>query len=233
MSNTNNEVVSRVINGANALTKDVHISRRYVLNTARTKAGFLIAQKFDEGDLFLDDSIYTHIDCFEMVPDNIVKCDIVEFRRCQKLMKSKKKLPKLLSGSFGTAIVSVTSLDGNTKFDRTSPSKFYTESKLPNASLFSSNKYYDKNGYLYLLNSSVEAVNVVVLTFEEDVANEVSGCTECDECKSLWDYDFKCPEKLMEAVIKDTLMEVLGTNVRIPADSNPNNDPNQKTQTEQ
>ena len=41
---TNSEIVSRIVNTLNTLTKDARRSRRYLLNVARSKASFLIAQ---------------------------------------------------------------------------------------------------------------------------------------------------------------------------------------------
>ena len=42
---TNSEIVSRIANTLNTLTKDARRSRRYLLNVARSKASFLIAKK--------------------------------------------------------------------------------------------------------------------------------------------------------------------------------------------
>lgn len=229
---SNNDIVSRVVNSVRALTKDDHISRRYVLKVARSKASFLIAQKYDEGSLFLDSSLYTPVPCFEMEQEDIVRCDIVEFRRCTNLMKSKKRLPNPVYGKYGAAIGSVTNLEDSKIFEPTTPTRFINNSKIPNFNLYSKNKYYEKDGYLYLVNSTVEAVNLSLITLHQDEVGEVSGCMDKDPCKSIWDYEFKCPDKLLEAVIRDTVTEVVQTWRQITPDENPNDDANQRTQTE-
>ena len=58
---TNSEIVSRIANTLNTLTKDVRRSKRYLLNVARSKASFLIAQKLGEKSLIKEDNIYTQL----------------------------------------------------------------------------------------------------------------------------------------------------------------------------
>ena len=96
---TNAEFVSRVLNGLNSLDKDSRISRRYILHVGRQKSAFYISQKMNDRSLFREDNLYTTLNCFELEKIEVTKCDIIEFRRCKSIMKSKKKLPELIWGS--------------------------------------------------------------------------------------------------------------------------------------
>lgn len=49
---TNRELVSRVVNNLRTLNKDQHISRRFILRTAKNKAKFYIAQKLHDRSLY-------------------------------------------------------------------------------------------------------------------------------------------------------------------------------------
>ncbi len=61
---TNGEFVSRVVNGLKALTKDSHISARYIAHIGKIKAKFLMGQKLDEMTLFKEDGLITTVPCF-------------------------------------------------------------------------------------------------------------------------------------------------------------------------
>ena len=98
---TNNEFVSRVVNNLKGLSKDAHISKRFILSTGRTKSKFLMSQKLDELTMFREEDCITTIPCFELERIDYKSCDIFEFRLCDKLMRSKHKLPEGFFGKNG------------------------------------------------------------------------------------------------------------------------------------
>lgn len=224
---TNGDFVARVTNGLKLLNKDEHISRRYILNIGTSKARTYSSQKLGDRTLYREDNLYTVIDCFEMKPDNIVECDIIEFKKCSILMKSKKPLPELLYSKYGPAVLYVTTLDGEIAFDYADPATIRNASKRQFGSV---TKYYTIVGNcLYIPNYEVEAVKVSVLTLDAHTALSDCGCKE-QKCLSVWDAPFICPDKLYENVAQETINEVFSTFRRVVADENPNMDSTQKTQ---
>jgi hypothetical protein len=109
---TNNEFVSRIVNNLKALSKDAHISRRFILGIGRMKSAFLISQKIDEMTMFKEEGLITTVDCFRLESVDVKSCEIFEFRLCQNLMKSVCKIPDGFFGKNGSSIVSVLSIDG-------------------------------------------------------------------------------------------------------------------------
>ena len=212
---TNSEIVSRIANTLNTLTKDARRSKRYLLNVARSKASFLIAQKLGEKSLIKEDNIYTTINCFEMEKIDVVKCDIIEFRRCKSIMKSKHKLPRLIDSKYGASLKEVTALDDETEFKFTTPAQYRRDKNRGESDY---KYYYIKDGYLYLLDVTVPRVNLYVLTLDEE---SVESCDKCNDCKSLWDYELNIPDKLLEAVTQETL-KTISIRKQIPRDENAN-----------
>lgn len=215
----NSEIVSRVLNTLKALTKDNRLSRRHVLYTLQQKSKFLISQKLNDKSLFKEDNLYKVVDCFELKELDVYNCDIVEFRSCNKLMKSKKKLPELIYSRYGASLKEVTSIDGEYLFKPTTLSQYRVDKKRAgfNDKL---SFFYIKDGYLYLPNSEVQVVSLYILTAD---AYEAEQCSECSDkkCDSVWDFEFNCPDKLLEVVIQETIKE-LSMNRQIQADQNPN-----------
>lgn len=226
---TNNELVSRITNGYKLLNKDDRISRRYILHVAQETATFLIAQKLRDKSLFREDNLYTTIDCFEMESKDRFECDVIEFRSCDKLMKSKNKLPKLVYSRYGGSIKEVTSIDYNSTLFRPNTISQYRRDKQREIQC-DEPSFYIRDGFLYLPDSEVEVVSLYLLTVDTFQANKSSSCNKNNECKSAWDFEFKIPDKLTTPLF-DMVRQEVGLQKQIVEDTNPNLDENIKSKT--
>lgn len=229
---TNGEFVSRVVNGLRALNKDDHISRRYILRIGQNKSKFYISQKLLDKSLFKEDNLFRYLNCFRLTEEDRINCKIFEFARCESLMKSSKKIPGLVYSRYGASIMSITSIDGLTRFVPTTLSNYSLFKDRQNSDKFKglTQFFYIKDGYLYLPDSEIEMVNIVYIPFEETEVDKASECGEGSACKSAWDMEFVVPDKLSEQVITETINEVF-TSRRNPVDENPNLDTNIKSST--
>lgn len=219
MGTTQGELVSRVINTLKALSKDMRLSRRYVLKTLQNKAKFYIAQKLNDKSLFRESNLFTVLDCFEMKPIEVYKCDILEFRSCKKLMRSKKKLPDLIYSKYGASILEVTSIDGEYLFRPITLSQ-YRINKNRAGNDINQQFFYIKDGYLYLPDSDVRLVSVYLLTLDLFEKEQCSECSD-EKCKSAWDFELPIPDKLLEVIVSETIRE-LALSRQLQEDQNPN-----------
>lgn len=229
---TNAKFVSRVVNGLRALTKDDHVSKRYILGIGQNKSKFYIAQKLLDKSLFKEENLFRYLNCFKFREESTIKCGIYEFARCESLMKSVKKVPAIVFSRYGASILSITSIDGMTKFTPTTLSNYGLFRDRKDADKFRDRTrfYYIKDGYIYLPDSEIEMVNIVYIPFDESKVNAASECSDEDNCKSIWDMEFIVPDKLSEQVITETINEV-SQSKGIPIDENPNLDSNIKSST--
>lgn len=226
----NLEFVSRIVNDINALSKDVHVSRRWILSIGRQKALSYISQKWADGTLFGEESLYTRIGCLEMERVNTVDCCFAEFRVCRILMRSKERIPDLVYSRIGPAIIRVSNVMDDIVFNPITLRKYSNDRKRRFGSIRRYN-YYVSDGYIYIPDVEVHVINVDVITLDRKAALALSSCEpdKEDVCVSEWDYDFVCPAKLLEYVVAETLREVL-TRLQIPVDENPDMDVNKRTQ---
>lgn len=228
---TQGEFVSRVINDLKGLTKDGRVNRRHVLKIGQDKARFLMNQKLDELSLFREEGIVTTLNCFEFEKDSVVKCGIAEFKTCNSLMKSIEKLPEGLSGKNGASIILVSTIDGSEIFKRTNRRR-YAELKSLKYRKNLNNYYLVEDGRMLLPDSTYEALDVQMITTDKKHAETVSSCCENkNPCKSLWEYEFVCPDRFYDLVVTDTLSELANIYRTSVEDSNPNLDINQKGKT--
>ena len=227
---TYREIVSRIENSLNSLTKDTFIPRRYILSVFKSKAEFFMAQKLFDKTLFRETSLFKWVNCVQMVEEDVIKCGKLEFKRCKSLMKSKKKLPKVLWSKYGSSVILVTTIDGEKEYKLISQVDYMNLLKRPNSEKFIG-KYaliYPDN-YLYIPDSEVKMVNILMYTLDEK-SDDSSDCKDCDDCESYWDKEVSISDKIREIVIQETLKEV-SMRLQVPKDENSNMDSNQKSAT--
>lgn len=223
----NRELVSRVIGVLNSNNKDSRIPKRLILNIATEKAIYLMAQKFRDRSLYRESNIYREVECVEMIKIDKAACDIVEFRTCNTVMRSKKKLPKLIFSRYGSSLKEVTNVDKGFEFQPTTISKFRRDKKREE---FGKDRFfYVENGYLYLPESEVKRVHLKLYTPNEYDILKLSECSQ-EKCPNPWDLDFICSDKLLEVVVEETI-KALSVRLQIPTDENPNMDSNLKSKT--
>lgn len=224
---TNGQIVSEVINDLRLLNIDEHISRRYILSKLRNKAKTLISQKLLDRTLQREYNLYKEIRCFELEKVDTVKCDIVEFRTCNTVMKSKKALPESVYSRLGIAIKEVTNIDGSLDITFIDPKQYRRNKNRQVKDTTTAHYYVDGDNYLYVVNSEVEVVNLWILTLKPEDIEDVEGCDHKKSCTSVWNEEFIIPDKLFISTVKSSLEELFAVR-QIPIDENPNNNSNIK-----
>lgn len=226
MIKTNGDFVSEVRNHVKGLTKDDHISARYILSVAHTYIQYLINNR-PLSKVFRDLSSFTYVPCVPMERIKSVKCEVAEFRTCEKIMRSKERIPEIFNSKAGYIIESVTNIDSSVDYDPIrSIADFKKNSKREFGNEFK--YFYISDGYVYIVNSTSEIININALFLDEEAALKLSDCEECDDCKSKLDNKFICPSEFLSTV-RDQTLNIILTSKQIPEDENPNLDSNQKT----
>lgn len=219
---TNFEAVSKVINSLRFLNKDQRISKRYVLRLLRDASKNLLSQKLMDRTISEESNLYTRIECFEFEKVNSFSCPVIEFRKCNVLMKSKKPLPELIFSRLGSSIREVTSVDDLTEIYLTTPEQYRRDRKRKYYSSENTYMYIDSDNFAYIVDKPIYAVNITILTMKTDEVAEASACSNEDSCASGWSYDFIVSDKLQDTVFKEVLQILASTYKAVRVDENPN-----------
>lgn len=234
MTFTYNEIVSRIQNTLNSASKDMYIPKRFILSVFKSKAEFFLIQKLDSKELFRENNLYKWIECVDMEEINSKKCGKVELQRCNTLMKTCKKLPKLIWGKYGSSIGMVTNMDDSKEYDLITQSYYNSIRKNKNFDKFKGNFaiLYPDN-HLYIPDSQVKKINIMLYSLDE-TSEDLQNCENEFEsdCRSYWEKEFDLMEKISEIVISETIKEI-SMRLQIPKDSNDNLDPNIKSKEQQ
>lgn len=219
--NTNADVISYITNALKINNKDERQSKRYIHSVLKNVAKFLISQKLLDRTLHRETNLFSKIECFDFKREDAIRCNLIDFRRCNVLMKSVHKLPQPVSSRLGDAIYEVTSLDDQEKLTLVTLQQYRRNKKRQTFSDKETYVYLDSDGYLWIPDKEIKSVNVTLLTLDTE---DIDNCSSCKEksCISMLEREFKCPDKLLDVVLKETLQRV-GITRNITPDENPNN----------
>lgn len=221
------EFISDVKNSVKALTKDDRLSNKYIHSLAKDYTSYLLSQR-SLRDVFRDSTIFTEVTCVGMERIRADKCDIAEFRKCDKLMKSTCEMPSIFNSSIGPIVIAVYNITGDIEYQALRTPADYKKQqkrKFQNAT----NYYYLANNHLYVVGSTPERVSIIALFEDEFEAQTFSECSNVTECESALDYKIIIPNKYVSTV-KDQVVQHIGTTNRaIMEDERPDLDSNQKT----
>src|SRR5690554_6903325 len=183
----NKELVSRVKNQLNMISKDMDANSRFILGVAKNISESYISMRLRSRQLYRQDNLYSPMRCIEMVPIEVFECGIVEFRSCKKLMRSKDRLPKMVYSRYGASLGEITSIDKMFEFKPSTLKQYRRDSNRKGSSDYE--YYYINDGYLYIPDSGVKVVEGEVITLD---LYDLENSTLCSEppCKSAWDYEF-------------------------------------------
>lgn len=216
----NREAVSKIINELRLNNKDNHRSRRFILKLLQDNSTALISQKLMDRTISKELNLFSTIECFEFEQIEVKRCPLIEFKMCQVLMKSKKPLPKLIFSRLGASIKNITSLDGNFRFTIVDKAQYQRNKKRKYKVKDEVYIYLGNDMHLYIPDEEIYSVDLEILTVKSEELDECSSCNK-QKCKSKWDAEFICPDKLITTVFQMTLQE-LGINRQIVEDQNPN-----------
>lgn len=216
------EFVSQITGLLKANNKDNRLPKRLILKVGEDVVTFLIAQKLMDRTISSETNLYTTIPCFEFEQIESKRCPSLEFRMCKTLMRSIKPLPKLVFSRLGASIKEVVALDGDFVFTFVDEAQYRRNKKRQcqlNNNIF---VYLGTDNHLYIPDREILSVDITVLTIDNINAQKASDCTEENSCKSFWDYEFVCSDKLLESV-KDVTLQRLLMGKQIKEDQNPDN----------
>ena len=206
------------------ISGDNSITDRVVLRELKSNASVFIKQQLDKRRLWATNSIFTTVNCLEMIEVPTSEC--CEYVSDTTWSRSKHRLPKIGDAAFGLIIQGVYSADGSVKIDETTLASYINYKKLypKKKKLF----YLILDGYLYVTSPLVAVVKIVAY-FEDDLPRFILY-PECpcsvpppDPCMNPLDYDFKCPGFLESPVVTQTIKMLMETYFRTQVDHTSDN----------
>jgi|GEM_PF-1782997 hypothetical protein len=220
-SPTVRQVISDVKNDLNAVTLDGYIPAKYIHNKLIDTAKLFIKREADDRRIQQYPSIWVTIDNFEMESSNLIGCADISVPHCERVMKSKLKLPAIYTTRYGY-LLNASSLDYGRDYTQITPRAFAkTKSRRyqnPNI-----NYFWIYNGYLVIPDSLVQSITLRAVFCDKAQGLKLDSC-ETPSCIRLLDQEFTAPGHLLDDIKSATVQKIAGVRERIQPDEYPNLD---------
>lgn len=204
----------------NANHLDTSISDEVIYNEAISIASLLLKREADSRKVFKNTSFYNTLpSCIEMIEVPVSECSVRI--PCNKIRRSKKKLPKLFTGNHGT-FINIYNILRTGRYIETTINQYINRSnlryKVPNIYYF-----WIENDYLYIPDSDIEAVYVSGLFIDLESFIEYDN----KNCIKILDLSLPFPDYIV-SLVSEQVLNKLSSNLKIVPDEKPNLNSNEK-----
>ena len=212
---TNREAISRLRNLIKAVNEDAFITDRYIYSLLIKHSKAILHRKDVEDKLRLNESLFETIPYVELIEIDKIEADCAGIKTGCKIMRTKKKLPKLMTATEGPIIRVVSSIDGSDIFQQCIAAVYVSMTLSTTFKYNKTHYFWYKNGYLYFPNILWDAVSVEGM-FEESISGYCS--TDENDCALAQDSPLKLPDYLFSEV-ESLVFQDLGMLFKIPEDA--------------
>lgn len=235
------QFISNISNLIKAVSEDDWVSPKFLFSLSKQAVSDFL-KKENSGSRLTYKLIggWSEIGNVPMIEVPITDCNI-GVNQCDRLMRSKFKLPEMYESKFGGIIKQVMSLNLGTEYVNIfSPKQWLAASKRE----YGNTRYFFFiDGYLYIPvkklslgspdNIRIEAYFKDKWEVAQFIYQVNNSCEECklptDPCKSPLDYEIVIPTFLEDDVNQYILQKLSGTYLKIVEDEYPNLSSNDKT----
>lgn len=187
---------------------DTHLSDRHIYNKLLSVRALLLQTKYRNSIKSIAYKNLITLNCVELIEAPPYECPCLPQIGCS-ILRTKHKLPELLSINYDYVIKSVTNITGDLYFDRTT----WEAKKYISGNKYTSKKldYYIQNDYLYLTaNSKLKYITITALFKDPNESKKLNSCNDGeDNCIDIRDTEFLIEDDLIDMLIQQTFQEFL------------------------
>ena len=217
METTIGETISRVRNVMKAVKEDAFITDRFLYSLILKYGKAYIKMQEERDQVQKLSSLFRSVPCVELIEVDKIEACCGGIKTNCTIMRTKEKLPDIITGKNGPLIRLVSSIDVSIEVHQTEP-RTYTS--MSNTSNFKYNKkkyYWYLNDYLYFPNITWPSVRIEAI-WEGDISAIACDANEEEKsCPKRQDQISAIPDYLFAEVEKQVLQE-LGITTQIPPD---------------
>jgi hypothetical protein len=212
------ESISRIRNVFKLVNEDAFLTDRFIYSLLIKYSKALIRRQDVENKLMQYDSLFETLPYVELIEVDKIEADCARIKTGCKIMRTKDKLPKLMSGGNGPIFRTIASIDGSDIFQQCLSAVYVAMTQSTNFKYNKTHYFWYKNGYLYFPDIVWDAVSVEGM-FEEPVD---AFCNENDsDCTQAQDRNVTIPDYMFAEIEQMTQQELM-TLAKLPPDTGDN-----------
>lgn len=226
----NSEFISNVNNTLNAISVDLRLSNKYIFNLGRTVVADFLKKESESRRVTTISEGWSELECLDMQEVPITECAGIDVYLCQKLMRTKIKVPETFTGYNGNLIKHVASVNFGQIYEPLRGIRLWNDVQKREIKKKNQKYYVFVNQYIYIPIPKGELESPETIRIEayfknkweiEKLNHSKEACKSCNPktpCVSVLDSDFVCPEYLVHDVIKETVNLII-LKYKLPADN--------------
>lgn len=205
------EIVSRIRNTVKASKEDAFLTDRYLWSLVNKHSRPLLSSALFSSDFY---EHYIVLPCIPLIPTDKVAACCAGIKSNCTIMRTKDPLPDIFNGPHGPLLRTVSSVDGSSILQRTSPETYTSMTKTTAFKYNQNNYYWYLDNHLYLPEISWELLKV------EGMFSDSIAAYQCDpdkQCTIRQDEESTLPDDFL-ADIEMRVLQELGIAVQLPGD---------------
>jgi len=191
------EAVSRLRGALKASSQDAFITDRYLYSLILKYAQLLMRRQDHSNKLMKFSAVWQTLPYVELIEVDKVEAGCTGISSGAIIKRSKDKLPTFMQGYWGPLVRTVSSLDGTTEIQPTSPGSYISMSKTTTFKYNNTKYYWFLDGYLYFPNVDWDAIKLEGV-FEGDTSKWT--CDTEDDCVPRYLQSMYVPEFLFSEI---------------------------------
>jgi len=199
------QAITRVRTALKAVKEDPFLTDRNIYYALIKYGETLLKREDNQYKLMKMSSIWTDLPYVELIDVDKIQAQCAGVYSGCYIKRTKEKLPKILDGSFGPLIRSVSSIDGSMELYRTEPGTYTSITKTTSFKYNKQKYFWYIDGYLYLPDNQWDAIKVEAL-FDGDIAPY--HCETEDQCMFRQDQRLPFPEYLFSEIEQFVVKEL-------------------------
>jgi hypothetical protein len=209
------ESISRIRTIYKLVDEDAFITDKQIYRLLSKYAKAVIRRQDNEKKLMQYEGLFEFLLFVELVEVSKIEASCSGIVGKCTILRTRDKLPTLMSGANGPLIRKVFSIDGSFGLEKTTLNQFISIKNSTNYKYNKSKYFWYRDGYLYFPDNEIEAVMIECLP--EDTLD--GFCTNKElECTPMQDRPFPIPEYLF-VEIEQALEQELMITVKLPTSS--------------
>jgi hypothetical protein len=189
------------------------------------QAKWLIKREINKGTIYKSVSFFQTLFCQDVIETTLIDPCCPIKTNC-KIYRTKCKLPDFWTDADGPVIKSITSVDGTTYFEMTTPTTWQSIRIDPYQKKSKQMYAFYNEGYLWFPEYNPHKINV--LGFWTDDVSDRNGCADNEPCVRYLDTTFSLPDWLEGELMSQALQLLAGVTKRLPEDEAINKNTNLK-----
>jgi hypothetical protein len=195
---------------------DTDYTNQFLYQTAIEHAKWLIKREISAGRIYKNVTFFQTLSCQSVIETSTID-NCCPIKTDCKIYRTKDKLPEVWIDADGPILKNITSVDGTTDFQTTTPTTWQSKRNDPYNRLSKQKYSFYSDGYLWFPENNPHKVNILGF-FTEDISH-LNGCSDNEECVRYMDTKFLVPDWILAECIAKSIELLVGVTSKLQNDN--------------